>query len=62
MFAALGKFWSTLFTVFDTIERASNGLNEIAQIAEEEACGLKDQMQVERDDRHAKLVKRLKAV
>ncbi len=61
MFAALGKFWSALFTVFDTVERASNSLNEIAQIAEEEARGLKDQMQIERDDRHAKLVKQLKA-
>ena len=62
MFAALGKFWSTLLTVFDTIERASNGLNEIAQIAEEEACGLKDQMAVERQAKQAELVKRLKAV
>ncbi|MEH6589162.1 MAG: hypothetical protein V7746_02835 [Halioglobus sp.] len=60
MFAALGKFWSALFTVFDTVERASNSINEIAQIAEAEASGLKDQMQVERDDRHDKLVKRLK--
>ena len=62
MFAALGKFWSTLFTVFDTVERASNSLNEIAQIAEEEARGLKDQMKVERDDKYATLVRQLKAV
>ena len=61
MFAALGKFWSALFTVFDTVERASNSLNEIAQIAEEEARGLKNQMQIERDDRHDKLVQQLKA-
>jgi hypothetical protein len=61
MFAALGKFWSTLFTVFDTVERASNSLNEIAQIAEAEAAGFKDQMKVERDDKHAKLVRQLKA-
>ena len=62
MFAALGKFWSTLFTEFDTVERASNSLNEIAQIAEEEARGLKDQMKVERDDKYATLVRQLKAV
>jgi len=61
MFAALGKFWSTLFTVFDTVERASNSLNEIAQIAEDEARGLKDQRKIERDDKHAKLVRQLKA-
>ena len=61
MFAALGKFCSTLFIVFDTVERASNSLNEISQIAEDEARGLKDQMKVERDDKHAKLVKQLKA-
>lgn len=62
MFAALGKFWSTLFTLFDTVERASNSLNEIAQIAEDEARGLKDQMKVERDDKYATLVRQLKAV
>ena len=62
MFAALGKFWSTLFTLFDTVERASNSLNEIAQIAEEEARGLKDQMKVERDDKYATLVGQLKVV
>ena len=61
MFAALGKFWSALFTVFDTVERASNSLNEIAQIAEEEARGLKDQMGIERKARNAKLIKQLKA-
>ena len=62
MFAALGKFWSTLFTLFDTVERASNSLNEIAQIAEDEARGLKDQMKVERDDKYATLVRQLKVV
>ena len=61
MFATLGKFWSALFTVFDTVERASNSLNELAQIAENEAKGLKDQMTVERKAKQAQLVKQLKA-
>ena len=41
MFSALGKFWSTLFTVFDTVERASNSLNEITTRLKE-ALGLID--------------------
>jgi len=61
MFAALGKLWSAFFVIFDTIERGSNSLNELAQIAEEEARGLKDQMGIERKARNAKLVKQLKA-
>jgi ribosomal protein S2 len=61
MFAAIGKFWSALFTLFDTVERASNSLNELTKIAEEESRGLKDKMKVERDDRQAKLNKQLSA-
>lgn len=56
MFAALGKFWSALFVMFDTVERGSNALNQLAQIAEDEATGLKDQMTVERANRLKTLV------
>ena len=48
MFNAFGKFWSALFVMFDTVERASNAVNELAQIAEEEARGVKEAMAVER--------------
>ena len=57
MFNAFGKFWSALFVMFDTVERASNAVNELAQIAEEEARGVKESMAVERAQRIAAMTK-----
>jgi hypothetical protein len=58
-FRALGQFFAMLFSFCAAGERLGKSLEHLAEIAEQESEGLKQQMQLERQDRISKLSARL---
>jgi hypothetical protein len=61
MFRSIAKLWSSLFVMFSVIERTANSLDNLASVAEDETEGFKQQMTIEREARHAGLLKQLRA-
>ncbi len=60
MFRAIGQFFNAFFTLFYMVDKAAQAGAHLAEIAEEEAAGLKVQMSTEREARLVALTERLK--
>ena len=59
MFKAIGQFFTAMFTIFSAIDKGAKSLDHLAGIAEAEASGLAEVMNVERAARLKALTKQL---
>lgn len=62
MFKAIGQFFNAFFTIFYMTDKLAQAGAHLAEIAEEEADGLKAQMSKEREARLTELTRRLQPV